>query len=234
MTTYYLYVKTHSRTGLKYLGFTSRDPQVYCGSGKYWKSHLKIHGKDHTTEVIKECRNKKEIRKWGRYYSELWNVVDSNEWANLKPEEADGSPSGSRNQNYRPEKFTWQHKVTGEIIVATRLEMRKKFGINEGHLTSVLNKTVKSAKGWALKGTDHTRRNLVGDNNPMKKQKSRDKLSGKNHYLYDDKVYTWQHVVTGEIEHLTQNEIRKKYNISNITGVLRGINKTAKGWTLQK
>lgn len=87
---FYLYVKTHNKTGLKYLGQTRQDPNIYTGSGKYWKLHLLKHGVDHLTEILYETNDKDDLKKWGLYYSILWNVVDSNEWANLKPESGDG------------------------------------------------------------------------------------------------------------------------------------------------
>jgi len=87
----YLYVKTHNKTGLKYLGYTSnKDPYNYKGSGVYWTNHIKKYGYDVTTEIIKEFDSKYEIKKWGLYYSRLWNVVKSKEWANLKEEQGDG------------------------------------------------------------------------------------------------------------------------------------------------
>lgn len=87
----YLYVKTHNKTGLKYLGqTTSKDPYKYTGSGLYWKLHLKKHGKDITTVILKECLTKREVRYWGEYYNDLWNVVESDDWANLKEETGDG------------------------------------------------------------------------------------------------------------------------------------------------
>lgn len=89
--TIYLYVKTHNKTGLKYLGKTkSSDPHLYQGSGSYWTNHIKKHGYDVTTEIIKECSSKEELKKWGSHYSKLWNVVRSKEWANLKEETGDG------------------------------------------------------------------------------------------------------------------------------------------------
>lgn len=89
--TIYLYVKTHTITGLKYLGQTSNDdPYSYTGSGTYWLLHLQKHGKNFTTEIIKECASKDELKEWGIYYSRLWNIVDSDEWANLKEEQGDG------------------------------------------------------------------------------------------------------------------------------------------------
>lgn len=97
MTIYYLYIKTHNKTGLKYLGYTKRkDTHKYKGSGEYWTKHLNEHGYDVTTEILKECSTKDEIKHWGLYYSNMWNiVVAKNEqgdkiWANLRPEEGDG------------------------------------------------------------------------------------------------------------------------------------------------
>jgi hypothetical protein len=89
--TIYLYVKTHNKTGLEYLGQTkSNDPHKYPGSGVYWKLHLDKHGYDYTTEIIKECQTKEEVKEFGIHYSNLWNVMESNEWANLKIEQGDG------------------------------------------------------------------------------------------------------------------------------------------------
>lgn len=87
---YSLYVKTHKETGLKYLGFTSKDPFNYIGSGLYWRRHLKKYGCSIDTEVIFESDNMSAIKELGRYYSNLWNIVDSQEWANLKPEDGVG------------------------------------------------------------------------------------------------------------------------------------------------
>ena len=93
--TIYLYVKTHNKTGLKYLGKTSAlDPHKYTGSGQRWLAHLRVHGYDYTTQILKECQSNHEIKEWGIYYSHLWNIVESKEWANLRPEEgAGGAPS---------------------------------------------------------------------------------------------------------------------------------------------
>ena len=89
--TIYLYVKTHNKTGLKYLGKTTKeDPHAYHGSGADWKVHLKEHGIDYTTTIIRECQTKEELYQWGRHYSNLWNVATSAEWANRIPETGGG------------------------------------------------------------------------------------------------------------------------------------------------
>ena len=89
----YLYKKTHNITGLKYLGkTTSKDPHHYKGSGKHWRYHIKKHGYDVTTEILKECSTPEELTKWGLYYSNLWNIVENKEWANLRPEDGGFGP----------------------------------------------------------------------------------------------------------------------------------------------
>ena len=89
--TIYLYKKTHKVTGLKYLGTTnSKNPYRYKGSGTYWRRHCDKHGYDIDTEILFETDSKEELKSKGLYYSKLWNVVESEEWANLKPEEGNG------------------------------------------------------------------------------------------------------------------------------------------------
>lgn len=89
--TIYLYVKTHNKTGLKYLGKTiSNDPYLYQGSGTVWKRHIKKHGYDVTTEILLETDNPEELKEAGIYYSNLWNIVESKDFANLIPETGNG------------------------------------------------------------------------------------------------------------------------------------------------
>lgn len=96
MTIYYLYKKTHSGTGMMYLGQTKRDPFEYRGSGIDWLSHLRDNGKSVTTEVLIQTNSRKELNYWGRYYSLLWNVVGAMDdygnkiWANRIPETGGG------------------------------------------------------------------------------------------------------------------------------------------------
>jgi hypothetical protein len=96
MIIYTLYLKEHSVTGLKYLGYTKHDITTYNGSGKYWLRHLKTHGNEHTTQILLQTSDKEEIKSMGRYYSNLWDIVNAkNEngdkiWANLRIEQGDG------------------------------------------------------------------------------------------------------------------------------------------------
>lgn len=87
----YLYVKQHELTGLKYLGKTTKsDPHKYPGSGLRWLNHLNKHGYNYTTTILRECQDNDELKYWGKYYSDLWDIVESNNWANLKTEEGQG------------------------------------------------------------------------------------------------------------------------------------------------
>lgn len=97
---YYLYVKTHNNTNLKYLGYTKQDPYKYKGSGVRWNNHIKKHGYDVTTEIIFQSESKEEVAETGRVYSELWDVVGSDNWANLMVESGDGGDT-SKNIDYK-------------------------------------------------------------------------------------------------------------------------------------
>lgn len=95
----YLYVKQHSITGLKYFGkTTSKDPFKYLGSGKRWIRHIKKHGK----KLIKTLEvwgfdSQVLCTEFALKFSKENNIVESNEWANLKEENGlDGNPVGFR------------------------------------------------------------------------------------------------------------------------------------------
>ena len=90
MSIFYLYVKTHNITGLKYLGQTKQNPYKYQGSGVRWLNHLKVHGNNVNTEIIAAFDNRDDLREAGIFHSTLWNVVDSKEWANLMEEKGNG------------------------------------------------------------------------------------------------------------------------------------------------
>ena len=94
---HYLMIKTHLKTGLKYLCKTSTDnpkyPFKYLGSGKYWLRHLRVHGRTINTEILKVCDTKEELIQEGIYYSRLFDVVESDEFANMVEERGDGGPT---------------------------------------------------------------------------------------------------------------------------------------------
>ena len=70
---YYLYIKTHNITGLRYLGQTQKNPFEYIGSGKRWKRHVAKHGNDISTKVLLETNSFDELKEKGIYYSKKFN-----------------------------------------------------------------------------------------------------------------------------------------------------------------
>lgn len=105
-----LYLK-ESPLGLKYLGkCVNVDPYKYRGSGTVWRRHLKAHNilaSEIKTTILFETEDKEELKKMGLYYSTLWDVVRSREFANLIPEHGDGGNTGGFKKGV---KFTEEHK----------------------------------------------------------------------------------------------------------------------------
>src|SRR5690606_25868470 len=86
MTTY-IYVKQHRNTKLKYFGMTrKKNPYDYMGSGTYWLRHLKIHGKYVDTLNVWEFDDDTIAETFALNFSKENDIVESNEWANLRPE----------------------------------------------------------------------------------------------------------------------------------------------------
>lgn len=146
---FYLYVKTHAVTGLKYLGQTTKNPTSYRGSGVYWCNHLKTHGTAHTTEVLRECKTPDELSEWGIYYSRLWNVVNSDVWANLKEEAGVGGVMGviarkklsNKKKGSKLSKETKKKMSSSHIGKTLSEETRQKIG--QSHTGKVISKEQK-------------------------------------------------------------------------------------------
>lgn len=93
----YLYVKQHTITGKLYFGKTTRsNPELYVGSGKYWKRHIQQHGKQHVV-TLWSClfSDQHECMDFALAFSELFDIVESNNWLNLVEETGiGGNPPG--------------------------------------------------------------------------------------------------------------------------------------------
>ncbi len=83
----YLYIKQHSITGLFYFGKTVKNPEKYNGSGIYWTNHIKKHGKEFII-TLWYCLflDEESIIETAKLISQLNNIVESDKWANLIPE----------------------------------------------------------------------------------------------------------------------------------------------------
>lgn len=95
--TIYLYVKQHSRTGLKYFGKTVKDPYSYLGSGTRWCQHIRKHGTQYVETIdFWAFENQEDASKFAIEFSNINDIVNSENWANLVIEDAkDGTfPKG--------------------------------------------------------------------------------------------------------------------------------------------
>jgi hypothetical protein len=94
--TIYLYIKIHTKTGMKYFGKTTRNVYRYIGSGKYWKRHIKTHGIEHIkTLKVWEFQSIEECTSFALKFSRDNLIVKSSHWANLIEENGkDGAPVG--------------------------------------------------------------------------------------------------------------------------------------------
>jgi hypothetical protein len=168
MTITYLYAKQHRVTGLRYFGKTTRDPYKYLGSGLHWKRHLKIHGKDIDTTWVQAYTDLSICEEEALFFSKVYNIVDSKEWANVKPENGkDGWPAGIPNKRSVPQSLETRAKKSatlkgtrksahfgaangryGKIIDAERQAKMQAGRIN---LAWTEERRAKVAATWALK-----------------------------------------------------------------------------------
>ena len=142
---HYLMIKTHKKTGLKYLCKKTTDDIKKCyrykGSGSFWKRHLQKHGSCIDTKIIEICDNISDLHIKALYWSDYYNVVSSVEWANLVPE--NGSNINDRTYNQMVEnRKNYHRKMKGNM------EYHDMY-INLGRLTSMrqLGVTMKERMG---------------------------------------------------------------------------------------
>jgi hypothetical protein len=107
-------IKEIEQTGLKYLCKRKQYPDPtdhikYKGSGKLWRRVLNAHPEYTIKTTVLGVYDKDDLVKYGLHYSNLYNIVDSDEWANLMPECGDGGQTHKGTHPYR-------HKETGQIV----------------------------------------------------------------------------------------------------------------------
>jgi hypothetical protein len=112
----YLYIKRHSITGLKYFGKTTKaDPIAYNGSGTVWMRHIRKHGKKHIETIWCELfTDKEECMEFAEFFSDEMDIVKSDEWANLRPENGiDGIITGTK---LGPQTLEHSSKISKALI----------------------------------------------------------------------------------------------------------------------
>lgn len=160
-----LYIKKHSITGLRYFGkYTKEDIENYLGSGKRWNNHIKKHGKENViTEWVSDWfTDPFLLQEMALLISSEFDIVNSKDWANLKPEygieghklfgESNGMYGSSRTGEDNPFYKKQHTKETKELI-------------------SQKNKGKKHTKEFCK-----NRSNIMKNNNPMDNPESVEKI----------------------------------------------------------
>ena len=213
MTIYYLYVKTHNITGLKYLGKTKQDPYKYGGSGIMWRAHIKKHGYEVTTEILKECQTHEELKYWGLHYSTAWNVVNSRDsngnkiWANLVPEEGQGFPSKQFNPRYDAIVYHWENIETLETVLLTQSDFIARYNLEQSHVSMLVSGKCKSCQGWHIYGRP------LNDN------------KGYNNYQHDPRIFKWVNVITDQVLIMDRYQFAESNNVKHSGNLSKVINK---------
>ena len=239
MTIYYLMIKTHEKTGLKYLCQTKQNPFKYRGSGVDWTTHLSQYGNKVNTEIVFQTTDWDELTAAGRYWSKYYHVVAAVDdfgnkiWANKIPETGGGDGSHSENT-------IWIARCDRKKMIATELltdyllngwskglpksPTHDKVWIynHNTDIYSLCDKTEledKIASGWIKKKWA-----------PV----SGDKMKGSNNRAYDHNIYHWKNNIINIEEHLTQFDLRMKYQLdgSCLTRLIRRNQKSHQGWVL--
>ena len=244
----YLMVKTHTVTGLKYLckKVTTSDSKAisYLGSGTRWNNHLKVHGKHINTEIIVKYELDKieEFSKLCIEHSNKFNIVKSNDWANLIIET--GKP-GTKIDIYCGDKGTFFGKKHTE-------ETKEKISIANRGNNNVMRRNKIALEKMILtknKPENKEKQRLIAievNSRPEVKEKIRQSKLGLNNPVADKNIYTLKNKFTEDTINGTRFDLieqMKKLNNTNpyINILTNGdigyflrkdrIVTTVKGWT---
>ena len=182
----YLYIKQHSKTGLKYFGKTiKKDPIKYLGSGKRWKRHINKHGKQFVETIwLSDLYFDTSIVEHALHFS-AENKIDTTPtiWANQKPENGlDGGGAGPISPETR-KKLSDAHK--GRIVSD---ETKEKMSATAKSMTPEHRKKL-SDSAMGRKHSDKTKAKLSDSRKGTKMtQETKDKISasGKGRTRTDD------------------------------------------------
>ena len=244
----YLMVKTHTVTGLKYLckKVTTSDSKAisYLGSGTRWNNHLKVHGKHINTEIIVkyELDIIEEFSKLCIEHSNKFNIVKSNDWANLIIET--GKP-GTKIDIYCGDKGTFFGKKHTE-------ETKEKISIANRGDNNVMRRRPEILLKLIVtknKPENKEKQRLIAievNSRPEVKEKIRQSKLGLNNPVADKNIYILKNKFTGDTINGTRFDLieqMKKLNNNNpyINILTNGdigyflrkdrIVTTVKGWT---
>ena len=104
-----VYIMEHEKTGMFYMGITTRNLDNYWGSSIPWQKHLEENGRE---EVIKHVMlvtdDQVLLEKKCKQWSKEFDIVNNNLFFNLV-EERGGSIGDQANPNYKDGKWVGRH-----------------------------------------------------------------------------------------------------------------------------
>lgn len=157
---YYLMVKTHNKTGLKYLCITKRENwEEYSGSGIYWNNHLKKHGFDFSTELLYESDDYDGFLQQCLYYSDLYDVARSKDFANVVPETGYNTCEGASNLE-----LWWKYaseEAKDEVISKRSVSIKRNHWIHSDQAEDIQKRVVASNVEYWKRFTPDERREMT-------------------------------------------------------------------------
>lgn len=226
-----LYIK--ELNGMKYFGkTTTKNIESYSGSGTLWKLRIKKYGKDKikTIWISEWFHDPLHIQQFALMFSELNQIVESKEWANLRPE--DGLAGGSLPGHGKGIKYTEERKQKQKINNAKEEVKRNKSVAQKAIQKEIQNRSEvkKSIRDTFEIPEINAKHRLACKQSWDLIPEKREKRMGANNPSYIHTVYVFEHI-SGTVEICTKCDLRKKYNLgkSNLYKII-GSNRSCKGW----
>ena len=227
MHIYYLYVKTHRKTGLKYLGQTRQNPFTYPGSGADWVAHLETYGNDVSTEILLQTESQHQRNEAGRYYSEFFRILTAVDnfgnriWAN-RIIESGGGAGGKLGVKRK-------YSTVQKLKQANRGKNNPMFGtiwITNGTDNKKVQSDCIVPSGWR-------RGRVFQEEHQLKFNKRCQK--GSNNTNYDPTILHWINLDTGEQVLAPKYDFceMKNLNSRKIRAVVQGKLREHQGWCLK-
>jgi hypothetical protein len=177
----YLYLK-ESPNGLKYIGKTINNPHEYMGSGIVWKNHIKKHKLsklDIKTTILFQSDDTTLFKEEAIKYSKLYNIVDSNEFANLTEEQGQGGTTFTKESHPNHPAYTFSDRLKKYWSDSNnkKAASERMLNNNPSHRQDVKDKLSKIHTGKTLTAEHRKKLGKPGDLNVSKRDDVRAKIS---------------------------------------------------------
>lgn len=206
-----LYIKQHTKTGLKYFGKSiKQDIEKYLGSGSYWLNHIRKHGIEfvETLWVSEWFYTKEEIALVAKQLSVEYDIVNSNEWANLKEETgSDGGLLPDYAINSVRHKLTGRTKETHEYIRRAS-EKKSQYSLDNSEW---IRESRKKFRETVSQMSEEERKSKFGHSfSDEVKQKFREERIGKTKDTCE-RVKKMSETIKNNISHMSEEERKQRF-----------------------